>query len=372
MVYPSRRNAVTALEADDSHEADERPLMRSLLALIAAAMFASTCGGTTTPTPPPPPLVEDPPKISCPAAQTAQLATSSTIAVTYTATVVSGRAPVNIVCVPPSGNLFSVGQSTVTCTATDALQRTDVCAFAVTVLAAPIPKLSVTRFVAFGDSITKGEDGNAQTAPAFGFHPRAVFPDPLTYPGALKLELVDRYKTQFITVDNQGNPSEGITDTNPNTFDRFVRLTSSGSYDAVLIMEGTNDVYQARNTRDPNIVLASAEDGLHRMIQDAKNRNIRPLLATIPPMDPTAFRGMLFGWELVAGFNDRVRSVAASENVPLVDVYKAFAGNFALLSADGVHPNVGGYQKIADTFFTAITGTLEVKTLSVAPSMRRR
>jgi lysophospholipase L1-like esterase len=113
--------------------------------------------------------------------------------------------------------------------------------------------------------------------------------------------------------------------------------------------------------------------GLRTMVLDAKSRNIRPFLATIPPMDPLGFRGMVYGHEYVAGFNDRIRQVASLENVPLVDVYQAFGGNLALLSADGVHPNPGGYQRIADTFFTAIKTTAEVAVPAPSSlSIRRR
>ena len=97
------------------------------------------------------------------------------------------------------------------------------------------------------------------------------------------------------------------------------------------------------------------------MVGDAKSRGIRPFLATIPPMDPSGSRGSDCGADLVPGFNDRIRSVAAAENVTLVDVYQAFGGNLALLSADGVHPNTEGYKKIADAFFDAIKSTLEIK-----------
>jgi lysophospholipase L1-like esterase len=339
-----------------------------LAIIIAAALLAGACGSSTGPTPPPPPT-EDPPKISCPALQPVQLTTGTSIAVPYTATTSNGRAPVTVICVPSSGSSFSVGQSTVTCTATDALQRTDTCAFAVTVLAPP--RLSVTRFFAFGDSITKGEDGSAVIAPAESrFYSRVILPAPQTYPGALLQSLTDRYRTQSPSVRNEGNPSEAVT--GPDTFSRFVALTGSNQYDAALIMEGTNDLYNARNgTGNPNTVIQLAVAGLRRMVADAKSRNLRPFLATIPPMNPAGFRGMVYGNEFVSGFNDSVRSVAAAENVPLVDVNQAFAGDLTLLSGDGVHPNAGGYQRIADTFFDAIRKSLEIPAATSTSPLRR-
>jgi lysophospholipase L1-like esterase len=135
----------------------------------------------------------------------------------------------------------------------------------------------------------------------------------------------------------------------------------------VLIMEGSNDLMLA--TRD-STVLERAVVGLRQMVGDAKSRGIRPLLATIPPMDPAGSRGKDWGADLVPGFNDRIRSVAAAENVTLVDVYQGFGGNLALLSADGLHPNTDGYQKIADVFFSAIKSTLEITT--PASSLRTR
>jgi lysophospholipase L1-like esterase len=185
--------------------------------------------------------------------------------------------------------------------------------------------------------------------------------------------LVSRYSTQSPIVTNQGLPSEGASDA--GTLGRFLTFSSSGQYDGALIMEGTNDLYKARNgTGNPNSVMDVAIAGLRTMVLDAKSRNIRPFLATIPPMDPLGFRGAVYGNEYVAGFNDRIRQVASLENVPLVDVYAAFGGNLALLSGDGVHPNPGGYQRIADTFFTAIKTTAEIATPAPQPSLsiRRR
>jgi lysophospholipase L1-like esterase len=350
-----------------------RAIIQARLLPFVALLFAIGCA-STAPTPPPPPPIEDPPKIICPVLSPIQLTTGTSIAATYaTPAPVNGKAPVTVSCVPPSGSAFAVGTTGVTCTATDALQRTATCTFPVTVLAVPPPPtLADTRFFAFGDSITRGEDGNnASTSSSLSFYPRVILPPAQTYPGVLTASLIARYTTQSPIVTNQGLPSEGVTDA--GTLGRFTTFSSNRQYDAALIMEGTNDVYKARNgTGNPNLVLDAAAAGLRSMIGDAKSRNILPFLATIPPINPSGFRGMVYGAELVPGFNDRIRSLAASENVPLVDIYQAFGGNLTLLGADGVHPTPKGYRKIAGTFFDAIQGALEVKTSSATAVRRLR
>ena len=97
------------------------------------------------------------------------------------------------------------------------------------------------------------------------------------------------------------------------------------------------------------------------MIDLAKSRGLRVFLATIPPENPNGFcpsdRGT--NWMLVAPYNAKVRALAATRNVPLVDVEVAFGGNLSLLSLDGLHPDPSGYAVIANTFFTAIKAALE-------------
>ena len=66
-----------------------------------------------------------------------------------------GQSPVNVACSPESGATFPVGQTTVRCTATDALSRTAACEFRVTV--PKLAQVSKLRYMAFGDSITAGE-----------------------------------------------------------------------------------------------------------------------------------------------------------------------------------------------------------------------
>ena len=352
--------------------------MRRFL-LAAVVLLAGACGGTTTPTPPPPPA-EEPPKITCPAPLTIQLAgTASSATVAFTTTFVNGKAPVTVACTPPSGSSFGLGQSTVTCTATDILQRSSLCSFTITVT--PAPKLTLTRFVTFGDSITAGEDGIDGGPDTSGlcqprvtstalFQPRVILPEAQTYPGQLRALLSARYPTQSPAVLNRGCPGEPVTGL--RTRPRFDAIISTGQYDAVLILEGSNDLDSAART-DPATqegVVGSAAAALRLLVDDAKAAGVRPFLATIPPMSAAGRRGV--GAALVTKLNDRIRQIGGAENMAIVDVYAAFNGNLGLIGDDGLHPNAAGYQKIADTFFTAIKSTLEVTAMTTgSPTVRR-
>jgi lysophospholipase L1-like esterase len=273
--------------------------------------------------------------------------------VAYGAATASGGAPPVVVsCTPPSQTVFPIGPTTVTCTAADARQRTSSCTFGITVLTPPT--INLTRFAAFGDSMTRGEDGSGSDS-AFGTgvrqRPLVVLPDAQTYPGVLRQLLATRYTAQSIVVDNQGNPGELAND--PATRSRFSGVVAGGRYQAVLIMEGANDLAN-RDDRVTDAVIAS----LRTMINDARSRNVRPYLATIPPQVPGGRRAL--AWSLIAPFDDKIRALAASESVTLVDVYQAIAANTTqYINDDGEHLTPAGYAKIADTFFATLKDTLE-------------
>jgi lysophospholipase L1-like esterase len=284
-------------------------------------------------------------------------------------------------CAPPSGALFPIGTTKVTCTAVDARQRTDSCSFNVVIQT--IPVISLTQFVAFGDSITWGEDGdplvscgsNNNSSP-FSLGPiriRQRVPTNSQYPTALQLKLAARYTTQVgqLLVDNQGNPGEpaGV----PSTMTRFLQVLGARRYQALLLMEGTNDIFYgdpagvdiAINGNPPG------SSGLSLMVSTARNRGLRVFLATVPPMVPGGARAC--GNRLVVPLNDRIRSLAASQGVTLVDVYAGMGSAFSqYIGPDGLHPNVAGYDNIATTFFNVLKTTLEVNggatTNSTTPS----
>jgi lysophospholipase L1-like esterase len=320
-----------------------------VLTALAGVVLLQGCSGTQSqPTPPPPP-VPDPPKITCPAPISLTSSLGSPISVVYgAATTVGGAPPVTTACVPAIGSIFPVGPSTVTCTATDARQRTDTCTFTVTVTVPP--KISATNFVAFGDSMTAGEVVSLGSG---GAHVLRVDVEK-AYPAALQRILAGNYTTQAnsIVVENQGLSLEKAVDGTS----RLRGVLSRGSFDAVLLMEGANDLAD-RDSRMAQQAVAA----MRSMVQTAKGRGLKVLLATLPPQNPNGCcpnRGL--SWSLVEPYNDGIRGVASAEDIPLVDVYQAFGGNITtLVDVDGLHPTPAGYQRIAEEFFKSIKRAFE-------------
>jgi lysophospholipase L1-like esterase len=156
-------------------------------------------------------------------------------------------------------------------------------------------------------------------------------------------------------VSNQGNPGEAASA--PATLTRF--SSAIVGHKVVLMMEGSNDLYLAYSSGSS--VTDTALVNLRTMVLRARTAGLMPLIATVPPMNPTACTPICRGFAaaLVPAFNDRIRALASGEGVTLVDVNKAFNGDFSLLSDDGLHPNAQGYATIANTFFDAIRTTLE-------------
>ena len=95
-----------------------------------------------------------------------------------------GEAPVSVTCDPVSGTPFPVGDTSVSCTAGDALGQGATCSFVARVL--PPPMLGVTRILAFGDSLTAGVLLPTVGAPAS------------SYPGQLAQRLGSAYRAQTI------------------------------------------------------------------------------------------------------------------------------------------------------------------------------
>ncbi len=317
--------------------------------LAVCGVIASVACGDSPSQPSPPP--SGPPTLTCPAPITV-VSTQATLVGFATPTVTGGALPLGaITCSPGSGTLFPQGITPVLCSVADAQGRSGVCNFSVTVQRPPT--ITFTRFMAWGDSITRGENGNPSI--------RAIIVPLQAYPYVLQGKLAARYLTQTPQVVNVGESAERL-----GVFETFARFSSNVGppHQAVLIMEGSNDVNGLflEDCRCPNSLDLAAYN-LDRMVALARLRGVRPYVATIPPMNPTPAPGVNhrgIGWSRVNEWNDRVRAIAAAQQATLVDVHVAFNNDLTLLSPDGLHPNERGFERIADTFFQALRDTLEV------------
>ena len=152
-----------------------------------------------------------------------------------------------------------------------------------------------------------------------------------------------------ITVDNMGIPGENFLG---GGVDRFPSALVASSADLVGIMEGSNDAirmlepsyYQRLMQRVVNVALASGRT---------------PILMTIPP--PCCNHDGLTPF--VSNYNVEVRELASANQVPMVDLERAWATTCEDKEAcelfnlpEGEHPNKRGYDVIAQTVLATLYG----------------
>ena len=161
-----------------------------MLALISAG-----CGDS--PAPAPTPVLS----LACPARIETSSIDGRPVTVPITLPLAAGgSAPVAVTCNQPTQ--FPIGSTTVGCTATDAKQQTASCSFVVAVKGPP--RLRVTTFLAFGDSITAGTKSDPVTL--------RLVPAAYAYTVLLQSRLAARYTLQTPVVWNEGVGGEFTTD----------------------------------------------------------------------------------------------------------------------------------------------------------------
>jgi lysophospholipase L1-like esterase len=123
----------------------------------------------------------------------------------------------------------------------------------------------------------------------------------------------------------------------------------------ILLMIGTNDIAGGYET-------STAPDRLSGLISMISNRttglkpNAQLIVAEIVPTENTSTNAQI---EI---YNAGVASVVAGhralgENVSLVDMYSAL--NYSTdISSDGIHPNLSGYNKMAEVWFGGIQAAI--------------
>jgi len=316
---------------------------------VVLAVSATACSGGTTIQPSP---VEDP-VIACPADLAVTAHNGQEPTVTFEKPVaLKGQPPVTVTCTPESGSTFKNGVTTITCEASDARAHKASCTFSVSVT--PIPLLVKTKFMAFGDSLTEGKNPRF-LSPTIVQVPSGYTNLSGSYPEALNTKLTARYQDQTITMVAFGWGGEFAGDGKLRLRDHWGEFNP----DAVMIMEGTNDITDVTTGTPAGMEAAmnSVIDALRTDVTFAKSRGAFVFLGTLvslaPPVAPNSIAA-------IPTLNNRIKNLAVEQNVPLVDINAVVPSN--MLGSDGIHPRSGSdaYSLMADEWMKAIEAKMEV------------
>jgi acyl-CoA thioesterase-1 len=184
------------------------------------------------------------------------------------------------------------------------------------------------RVTAFGDSITVGilELGRQDLGLSTSNN----------YPALLQRKLQTRDPAWVVLNRGRGGEEtvEGVA--------RLPAILAQDRPSIVLIMEGTNDARKCWSAD-------AAVENLKSMVRTAKDANVTPVLATVPP----SFSSRACTHEAIAYANDRLRAFASAERVPLAEIFHGM-NNKALFGRDHLHPNERGYAVMSDIWFQAL------------------
>jgi acyl-CoA thioesterase-1 len=191
-------------------------------------------------------------------------------------------------------------------------------------------RISRTRFLAFGDSITLG------ASPA------------VSYPGFLQAQLRTTYSSQAsdLVVVNAGVFGEtvlqGIT--------RFEEEIQNSRAEVMLVIEGNNNL----NLIGPDL----STDVIRFEVATAKSRGLKVFVGSLLPT--VAGRERSQSVTALEVYNAKLKQMTVVEGVPFVDFYSAMLAEAAtLIGPDGLHPTEAGYRRMAEMFFAAIKTELE-------------
>ena len=335
------------------------------VALVLAVLTAG-CGddAPTAPTPTTPGTIAVA-LLSCPPSVERQSVDALPVTISWDLPTVAGIPVDKGSCSPVSGSAFPIGTSTVVCTA-DQTTLASSCSFSITITP-PAPTLRFTRFMAFGDSITAGEVGDSVLPPGVTAREilarlRAVRGRPIpgtsnavqplnAYPAQLHNLLTSAYAPQLISVANEGlsgeHAAEGVS-----------RLTASllaGQPEVLMLFEGFNDIDDTPNNQ------ASIAADLRSMALNAQGRGVEVLLATLTPVTDAREESNPGTRATIIALNAEIHGMAAALGLgSVVDLYAALDGVPGTIGADGFHPTVTGYRRMATFFFAEIGSRYDI------------
>ena len=210
-----------------------------------------------------------------------------------------------------------------------------------------VPQISITRIVAYGDSLTEGVTSPDPTTLLLNL--------PDSYPMKLQAMISARYTDQAVEVFNEGCSGEFADGSSRNCAGGVQRLPGVLDRDkpqSLLLMHGANDL----NNNQP---ISGVIGALEQMIDEAHRRGIVVIVASLPPQNPEGSRGKN-GADDLPEFSRRVKAMAADEGAIFLDLFNLMGTYVGYIGVDGLHPTPTGYQRIAELWMEEIQRHFEV------------
>jgi lysophospholipase L1-like esterase len=214
--------------------------------------------------------------------------------------------------------------------------------------------LGITRFVAFGDSFTEGQNGRP------GLVGQRFVDVPNSYPTQLQRLLNSEFPGQPIVVSNHGRGGEAIEE----GVGRLPEVLRRERPDALLLLGGYNNLFAQCRPRDVakqgcleeiDRVVASTIQCVRIARGPAFGISYVFVSTLTPPGPHVAGTDRRIGLEAIVQTNARLSQAVRAEGAILVDPYPLFAGReAAYVDDDGLHLRPAGYQAVAEAFFAAI------------------
>jgi lysophospholipase L1-like esterase len=212
----------------------------------------------------------------------------------------------------------------------------------------PPRAIGLTRFVAFGDSITWG----AQSS----FDPRFLFAAANGgYVERLQAGLNAYHAPQQFVVFNEGVPGEWATA--PGTLGRLQAAIRNRQAHAVLLLEGINDL-------NNDVSVSRTISGLGQLVNAATSLGVPVIVATMfQTYQSTGPDGVVRtnAASVVPAYNAEIRRLVGGRlNVHLVDLEPVMR-NRGYVGNDGLHLTDAGFEVLASSFLSAIEAAFPVR-----------
>jgi lysophospholipase L1-like esterase len=203
-----------------------------------------------------------------------------------------------------------------------------------------IQLLSVTRILAFGDSLTEGATGEVVLPPVDPATPGYTH----SYPYKLQQLLNAAYPTQTIAVFNGGQGGTFAAD----SISRLQGLITQFSPQVTIMLDGVNDLNNGAS-------VSAVAGSMGNLVDTAQARGVFVFLSALTRQRADGRRAGSVA--AVVPYNAALGQLATSRGVPFVDIYPLVTED--LIQPDGLHLTENANSAMAAAYFAVLRARFE-------------